>query len=283
MDIKVPGAMAGLAKLAPFSTPSRARMATGDGLPVWATNTHAAPALSSPYPPASAVLPSPDSATEQPWSAFPAAPAPASLPPCWVHTPPERVNTQVAPAPPLSPDPPTMAVLPSAESATEEPCVAFPTAPAPASLPPCWVHAPPERVYTHVAPACLLSCDPPTRAVLPSADSATEAPWVAFPTAPLPTSLSPCWVHTPPERVNTQAAPAPPLSPGPPTTAVLPSADRATDCPACAPLPKSALTASEASSAPPCWVHTPPERVKTQAAPMNPTGGVWGSNQIGFA
>src|SRR5271157_4983912 len=228
MDIKVPGAMAGLAKLAPFSTPSRARMATGDGLPVWATNTHAAPALSSPYPPASAVRPSADSATEQPCVAFPTALLPTSLSPCWVHTPPERVNTQAAPAPPLSPGPPTTAMLPSAESATEEPCVAFPTAPEPASLPPCWVHTLPERVKTHAAPARLLSS-------------------------------------------------------GPPTMAVLPSADRATDCPACAPLPKSALTASEASSAPPCWVHTPPERVKTQAAPMNPTGGVWGSNQIGFA
>src|SRR5437588_3577397 len=32
-------------------------------------------------------------------------------------------------------------------------------------------------------------------------------PWKALPTAPVPTSLFPCWVQTPPLRVNTQAAP----------------------------------------------------------------------------
>ena len=46
-------------------------------------------------------------------------------------------------------------------------------------------------------------------AVLPSADSATEPPCSACPTAPVPTSLLPCWVQTPPLRVNTHAAPTP--------------------------------------------------------------------------
>ena len=46
-----------------------------------------------------------------------------------------------------------------------------------------------------------LSSGPPTMAVLPSADSATEAPCSAVPTAPVPTSLLPCWVQTPPLRV----------------------------------------------------------------------------------
>jgi hypothetical protein len=41
----------------------------------------------------------------------------------------------------------------------------------------------------------------PFRFSLPSADSATCQPWSAFPTAPVPTSLLPCWVQTPPLRV----------------------------------------------------------------------------------
>src|SRR6516225_9793657 len=140
-----------------------------------------------------------------------------------------------------------MAVLPSPDSATEEPCWAFPTAPLPTSLFPCWLHTPPLRVNTHAAPTApavvkqpageALSHGPPTMAVLPSPDSATETPWSTSegPTAPVPTSLFPCWVHTPPLRVNTHTAPALPLSYGPPTMAVLPSPDSATErpCPTC--------------------------------------------------
>ena len=69
-----------------------------------------------------------------------------------------------------------MAVLPSADSATEMPCSAAPTAPVPTSFVPCWVQTPPLRVKTHAAPVKLLSRYPPTMAVLPSADSATEMP-----------------------------------------------------------------------------------------------------------
>src|SRR5215470_2248992 len=100
-----------------------------------------------------------------------------------------------------------MAVLPSADSATELPCAAGPLAPMPTSLLPCWVNTPPLRVNTHAAPAPELSQGPPTTAVLPSADSATELPWKAIALAPVPTSLLPCWVHIPPLRVNTHAAP----------------------------------------------------------------------------
>ena len=45
---------------------------------------------------------------------------------------------------------------------------------------------------THAAPACELSPGPPTMAVLPSADSATDMPCWALPAAPVPTNLLPC-------------------------------------------------------------------------------------------
>src|SRR6516165_3977745 len=175
-----------------------------------------------------AVLPSSDNATEEPWTALPTAPVPTSLLPCWLQTPPLRVNTHAAPARELSPGPPTTAVSPSSDSATDQPCAA-PTAPVPTSLLPCWVQTPPLRVKTQAAPACELSPGPPTMAVVPSPDSATERPCWALPTAPMPTSLLPCWLQTPLAlRVKTQAAPAPELVPapglssGPPTMAVVP-------------------------------------------------------------
>src|SRR5262249_33294233 len=82
---------------------------------------------------------------------------------------------------------------------------------------------------THAAPAPLLSPEPPTRAALQ--DNATERPWLALPTAPVPTSLAPCWLHVPLLRVNSHAAPASLLSDTPPTIAALPFADRATETP----------------------------------------------------
>src|SRR5262245_22903871 len=115
----------------------------------------------------------------------------------------------------LSAFPPTTAVFPSADIATEAPCCAGSTAPAPTSLVPRWLHTPPLRVHTHAAPAIPLSPYPPTTAVFPSAVTATEFPCFAAPTANVPTSLVPCWLHTPPLRVHTHAAPAKPLSPNP--------------------------------------------------------------------
>jgi len=69
-------------------------------------------------------------------------------------------------------------------------------------LPPCCVQVPPLRVNTHAAPAgpttgdrsrsALLGPGPPTIAVLPSADSATDMPWLLLPSAPVPTSFGRC-------------------------------------------------------------------------------------------
>src|SRR6516225_5199297 len=49
----------------------------------------------------------------------------------------------------------------------------------------------------HPAPAFELSPYPPTMAVLPSPDSATDQPWLASPTALVPTSFDPCCVNCP--------------------------------------------------------------------------------------
>src|SRR6516225_6678911 len=103
-----------------------------------------------------------------------------------------------------------MALLPSADNATEPPCRAAFTAPVPTSLAPCWLHTLPLRVYTHAAPALRLSPGPPTMAVFPSADNATELP--CSPPPSVASSLAPCWLHTPPLRVYTHAAPSPPSS-----------------------------------------------------------------------
>ncbi len=141
-----------------------------------------------------AVLPSPEIATAAPCLASPMASVPTSLPPCCDHTPPLRVKTHAAPWEPSS-GPPTIAVLPSAEIATELPCRAAPTAPAPTSLVPCCDHTPALRVKIHAAPVAPLSVGPPTMAVFPSAEIATEAPIWAAPATSVPTSLLPCWTN----------------------------------------------------------------------------------------
>src|SRR5450759_5113421 len=84
-----------------------------------------------------AVLPSAERDTERPRLAAPTAPEPTSLVPCWVQTPALLVQTHAAPALPLSAYPPTMAVLPSAETDTEVPCRAGSTAPVPCNFGPC--------------------------------------------------------------------------------------------------------------------------------------------------
>ena len=122
------------------------------------------------------------------------------------------MKTQTAPEPLLSAVPPLSAVLPSPDNATESPCEALPIAPLPLSFAPCCVQVEPLRVNTKAAPAPALSLGAPIRDVLPSVDSATEAPCLALADAPLPTSFVPCWVQVPPLRVNTQTAPASPLS-----------------------------------------------------------------------
>src|SRR5262245_41041371 len=244
-------------------------------------NTHAAPVAPrpkgacrshrlSPGPPTIAVFPSEDNATDVPWRALPTASAPTSFLPCCVQPPLLRVNTHAAPVLLLSNHPPTMAVLPSVESATDMPWRAFPPAPLPTSFLPCCVQTPPLRVNTHAASARQL----PTMAVLPSAESATDIPWPAGnpgSSVPLPTSLLPCCVQTPSLRVNTHAAPVVRLSLGPPTIAALPSADTATDAPWDHKPPPYSLVVP--TSFPPCCLQTPPLRVNTHAAPAGPTKG----------
>src|SRR5689334_10379605 len=179
---------------------------------------NAAPA---PGAPTRAVLPSPATDTDDPYWIGPAELPLVSFAPCCDHAPPLRVYIHTAPAEALSSGPPTSAVLPSADSATDCPSCPAPTAPVPTSFEPCWVHTVPLRVYTHAAPLALLSDVPPTRAVLPSADSATELPCLAAPAAPLPTNFPRC-AHVLPVRTNTHAAPVLRLSAGPPTSAVFP-------------------------------------------------------------
>src|SRR5450759_773329 len=123
-----------------------------------------------------AVLPSAERDTEAPCKALPTAPEPTSLGPCWVQTPPLRVQTHAAPTLLLSAYPPTMAVLPSVERDTDQPCSAVPTAPEPTSFGPGWVQTPPLLVQTHAAPTPPLSTSPPTMAVVPSAERDTEWP-----------------------------------------------------------------------------------------------------------
>src|SRR6187551_2736331 len=99
-------------------------------------------------------------------------------------------------------------------------------------------------------------------AVLPSAESATAPPcWAPQHHVVVPTSLLPCWVHTAPLRVNTQAPPAL-LSSVPPISAVLPSADNATAAPKNT-RPKNG-TVFAPVSLPPCCVQVPALRVNTQ-------------------
>ena len=77
------------------------------------------------------------------------ADTPTSMSPCWLHAPPLRVNTHTAPllmctvvfvSDVSSPGPPTIAVLPSPDSATEKPCWEV-TPLGSTSLPPCCVHS----------------------------------------------------------------------------------------------------------------------------------------------
>ncbi len=60
---------------------------------------------------------------------------------------------------------------------------------------------------TVAAPMPLSFSGAPMSAVVPSAESATDVPWLGRPTVPAPTSFNPCWAQTPPLRVQTHAAP----------------------------------------------------------------------------
>lgn len=123
--------------------------------------------------------------------------------------------------------PPTPSIAFSLPLATEAPWDHNPPPGAlvvPTNLLPCCTHALPLRVNIHAAPAgatngtrsrsALLGPGPPTMAVLPSADSATDIPWLPFRAASVPTgfaaSCNPCAGASSPEAVcRACSAPAP--------------------------------------------------------------------------
>src|SRR5436190_1555929 len=121
---------------------------------------------------------------------------------------------------------------------------------------------PPLLAQTHTAPTALTATERPAERRVGTADKDRDQPWKANPTAPDPTSLGPCWVQTPALRVQTHTAPVLLLSASPPTSAVLPSADKDTDTPWFA-----RPTASDPTSFGPCCVQTPPLLVQTHTAP----------------
>ena len=92
-----------------------------------------------------------------------------------------------------------------------------------------------------------------------SPDTATEYPKKSSAAASAAVSL-PCSAQVTPERTNTYAEPAPPASPGAPTTAVSP--ETATEVPNW-----SFAAASEAVSLA-CWAQVTPERTNTYAEPV---------------
>src|SRR5258706_16293854 len=98
-----------------------------------------------------------------------------------------------APMGPSSRMPPSIAVLPSAEMAAEDPWAELPAAPAPIRLEPRCDQTPPLRVKTQAAPVSESSLLPPTIAVAPSDERAAGNPSVTGLTeAPGPTRLAPC-------------------------------------------------------------------------------------------
>ena len=174
-----------------------------------------------------AVFPSRESAAASPCMAFPEAPAPTSFVPSCFQTPCDRVKVHAAPALALSPVPATRATFPNAESATDFPWRESPTRPDPTSRAPCCVQTPAERVKTQAAPRFAASAGPPTSAVFPSPEIATDCPWLESPVVPVPTSLGPCCSQTPWDRAKTQAAPVTASAFGPPKMSVSPSAESA--------------------------------------------------------
>src|SRR5262245_40758048 len=103
-------------------------------------------------------------------------------------------NIQAAPRPPLSWGPPTMAVLPLADIATEVPWRAGPIIPDPTSFTASRV----GTVKIHAAPTFTLSPGAPTMAVIPSEDNATEEPCRACPTDCVLKSIPGCGLQTVP-------------------------------------------------------------------------------------
>ena len=158
---------------------------------------------------------------------------PTSLVPCWVQTPPLLVQTHAAPAKLLSLGPSddgrvavggeghgiALSSAPHGARADQLGALLGPDAAAPRPDP----RGPGDYCCRAV---------PPTMAVLPSAERDTEKPWSAsIPRRPSRPAWFPAGSRRLPLLVQTHAAPAKLLSPGPPTMAVLPSAERDTEKP----------------------------------------------------
>src|SRR5471030_209471 len=178
------------------------------------------------------------------------------------------VATQAAPTPALSSGPPIRAVVASADSATLHPKEPAPVSPSPVRFEPCGVQTLAERINIQAAPREPLLSGPPIRAVFPSAANATLSPKWPLSISSVAVSFGPCCVPTPPERVNTQAAPSPAgslwPSVGPPIRAVVPLADSATLVPNWLEPTVSSLAIS---LSPGCVQEPSSARVSTQAAP----------------
>ena len=177
-------------------------------------NIQVAPIFPSlPAPPIAAVWPSAERETLVPCCcAAPTPSVPTNLLPSCIHpTETKRIKIQAAPALALSKWPPTRAVLPLADSATDLPNQGLPTPSEGTNFVPSCAHVVPERLKIHTAPLPPSSITPPTIAVLPSAESATEKPCQALPVFPVPINLA-CCDHVSPVRIYTQVAPMPLLS-----------------------------------------------------------------------
>src|SRR5947199_359563 len=98
------------------------------------------------------------------------------------------------------------AVLPSPDSATLKPNSPWPLWSLPVNLEPCLLQVEPERVNTQAAPMRPLSLGPPTRAVLPLADTVTLDPKAAGPASSLERTSDACWTMG--STVNGYRAPA---------------------------------------------------------------------------
>ncbi len=102
----------------------------------------------------------------------PLSPAPVSFGPCWLHTPPERVNTQAAPVRAVvlpAADQRRVAVGGERDEHAELAVVLF----AAGELRPLLAPYPARAREHPAAPVATLSSGPPISAVLPSAESAT--------------------------------------------------------------------------------------------------------------
>src|SRR5262249_26321244 len=143
---------------------------------------HAAPrSLLSCSAPTSAVSPFADSATAPPNAPAPRSSSVVSLWPCCVQVEPDRLNTQAAPTPRSSFQPPINAVRPSPGGEPGIPKPAAPCSSFAVSFGPCCVHVEPERTNTQAAPIPPASWLPPTSRVDPSSESASRTPnddWV---------------------------------------------------------------------------------------------------------